>query len=178
MGSSSRRGSDGPPGREPGPARTRVRRSWYGHGTLTRVEKTPVSCFLHDLFFTFADVSIAGLPALVLVVGNAGSDPFGAATAALVAWLTMAAVAAAIRGGWLSPVATDTPGWISITLPLVVLRLLYYNLVLGVAAFGSVAAAAALGTPPASLALAFGLALAATLAIPRLAESVSRRVVG
>lgn len=178
MAPSSRRGSDGPPGRDPGPARTRVRRSWYGHGTLTRVEKGPANRFLHDLTYTFADVSIAGLPALFLVMGNAGPGFFGAASAALIAWLTMAGVAAAIRGGWLTPLATDTLGWVSITLLLAGLRALYYNVVLGVAAFGSVEFATALETPPVSLAVAFAIALVATLAFPRLAESASRRVAG
>lgn len=174
MGSSSGRDSDGPPGREPGPATTRVRRSWYGHGTLARVEKGPVNTFLHDVTYTFADVSMFGLPALFVVLLSASDAGFGAVSTTMVAWVTVAVVAAAIRGGWITPLATDTPGWVSMTWTLAGLRLLYYNVTILVAAYGSVALATALERPAASLGIAFVIATLATVAFPRLAESVSR----
>ncbi|GAB3020846.1 hypothetical protein [Natronobiforma cellulositropha] len=173
MGPSAGR-EDGPPGREPGPATTRVRRSWYGHGTLARVEKGPVNCFLHDVSYTFADISILSLPALLVVMLTGGESIFGVVSATMVAWGTMTVVAAAIRGGWLSPFATDVPGWVSMTAALAGLRLLYYNATILTAAYGGVALALVLERPPLSLAVAALVAFVATMAFPRIAETVAR----
>lgn len=165
---------DGAPGRQTGPATTATRRSWYGHGTLTRVEKPPFNRYLHDVTYTFADVSIPSLPVLFVVMLSSMEPGFGPVPATMVGWATLVVVAAAIRGGWIQPLATDAPGWIAVTPSLVVLRLVYYNLLLFAAAYGSVALANAVGTPAASLGFAFAIALLATLLFPRVAESVYR----
>ncbi|MCU4972631.1 hypothetical protein OB955_07750 [Halobacteria archaeon AArc-m2/3/4] len=167
---------DGAPGRQTGPATTATRRSWYGHGTLTRVEKSPVNRYLHDVTYVFADVSIPSLPVLFVVMMTSVEAGFGAVPATMVGWATLVAVAAAIRGGWIQPLATDTPGWVAVTPSLVVLRLVYYNLLLFAVAYGSVALADLVGRPAASLGFAFAIALLATVLFPRVAESVYRRL--
>ncbi|MCU4740723.1 hypothetical protein [Natronoglomus mannanivorans] len=167
---------DGAPGRQTGPATTATRRSWYGHGTLTRVEKSPVNRYLHDVTYVFADVSIPSLPVLFVVMMTSVEAGFGAVPATMVGWATLVAVAAAIRGGWIQPPATDTPGWVAVTPSLVVLRLVYYNLLLFAVAYGSVALADLVGRPAASLGFAFAIALLATVLFPRVAESVYRRL--
>lgn len=167
---------DGTPGRQTGPATTATRRSWYGHGTLTRVEKPPFNRYLHDVTYTFADVSIPSLPVLVLVMLSSVEPGFGPVPATMVGWATLVVVAAAIRGGWIQPLATDAPGWVAVTLSLVAVRLIYYNLVLFAAAYGSVALADLAGRPAASIGFAFLITLFATLSFPRVAESVYRRL--
>ncbi len=73
----------------------------------------------------------------------------GVKSAAFLGWMTMVLGAALIRGGWVSPLFTDIPGWVSITPILVVLRVLYFNLALAVAAYGG----GLLGTPSTPLPL-------------------------
>ncbi|ELY57394.1 hypothetical protein [Natronolimnohabitans innermongolicus] len=85
---------------------------------------------------------------------------------------TMVAVGAAIRGGWIRPLWTETLGWVAVTPSLIVLRLFYYNLSLAVGVFGGVALADAVRIAPLSLVAAFAVALGTTLAFPRIAESI------
>lgn len=162
---------DRAPARQTGPARSRTRRTWYGYGTLTSVEKSGFGRFLHDVSYVFADVSIPALPVLFAIVATASQSGYGPVGAGLVAWATTTVVGTAIRGGWIRPLATPTLGWVSVTPSLVALRVLYYNSLLGLAAFGSVAVASAVGIAPLSLALAFLASLLGTLSFPRIAES-------
>ncbi|MFC6904256.1 hypothetical protein [Halalkalicoccus tibetensis] len=87
----------------------------------------------------------------------------------------MTLVATAIHTGLVRPLVTDTLGWVSITPALVGLRLVYYNLTLLAASYGSVALAALVGYPPAAFASAVGVSGLAMLAFPRLAETVARQ---
>lgn len=167
---------ESPPSRETEAARSPERRTWYGYGRLARVEKRGASRYLHDLTYAFADVSLFGLPAVLLVFLAAGTAAFGARTLTLVVWLSMTATAAAIRGGWVTPLATPVPGWVSITPMLIALRICYYNAALAVAVVASLALAGTLGSPPAAIGFAIVLALLATLAFPALAEEVYRRL--
>lgn len=152
------------------------RRTWSGYGQLIRAEKSAFGRFLHDLTYVFTDVSVSILPLLLLVVGRPAARFYGVRATMLVAWATTVVVAAAIRGGLLRPPGTDALGWVSLSPALVVLRVVYFNLALGGAAFGGVAVADALGTPVAALALSFVVALVATLAFPAAADALYRRL--
>lgn len=160
------------PGRDTRPAYSDERRTWYGYGTLTRAKKSPWRRFLHDTSTVFADISIFGLPALLLALFFPDASPYGVGATALVLWVTMTVVAAAIRGGWIVPLGTDVRGWLSISLWLVVLRILYYNLVITVVVLGALALARAAGIPALSLLLAALAGALAMYAFPHLGERV------
>lgn len=166
------------PGRDTRPAYSTQRRTWYGHGQLTTAEKGAFNRFLHDMAYVFADISIFGLPALTYVMATDSGDRAILTGATLSAWTTIVLVATAIRGGWLKPLATDTLGWLALTPApaLVGLRLLAYNFIIVVAGSGGVELATLIAVPGGSIAIAAVLALVSTLAVPRIAETVSRRV--
>lgn len=169
-----RSGRDGPPGREARPAYTRERRTWYGHGQLARAELNGPGRFIHDSLRVSADVSVASLPALihVLLAGSLGT--YGPRSAMFAGLLSMALVGTAVRGGWITPLATATLGWVSLTPSLVALRVVYYNLALALAAYGGAAVASAVGNPPASLGVAVLVGAAAAFSFPRVAETTAR----
>lgn len=162
------------PGRDTKPAYSAERRTWYGHGTLTRAEKPPVRRYLHDVTYVFSELSVLGLPAIVLAFLFPDTSAYGVSAATLVAWLTMTAVAAGIRGGWIPPLATDVRGWLSLAPSLILLRVVYYNVVFLVVGFGSPALAQALEVPPVALALAAAASVLAVMIFPRLGESFYR----
>lgn len=168
---------DSPPGRETKAARSPERRTWYGYGQLTRAEKRGAARYLHDLTYAFADVSMFGLPAVFFVFLATGEGAFGAGTVTLVVWLTMVATAAAIRGGWVTPLATSVPGWVSITPALVAVRVCYYNAAIAATVVGSLLAADAVGSPPTAVAFAAFLAVLSTMAFPAVAEASYARIV-
>ncbi|MCU4751680.1 hypothetical protein OB919_06750 [Halobacteria archaeon AArc-curdl1] len=160
------------PGRDTRPAYSDERRTWYGYGTLTRAKKSPWRRFLHDTSTVFADISIFGLPALLLALFFPDASPYGVGATALTLWITMTAVAAVIRGGWIVPLGTEVRGWVSISFWLIVLRILYYNLVITVVVFSAPALARAVGIPALSLLLAVLAGALATYAFPHLGERV------
>lgn len=162
------------PGRQTRPAYTTKRRSWYGYGKTAQFEKSGFGRFLHDTTSIFGEVSILGLPALLVVTATGGPSYYGLTTAVLVAWATMVFVGTLIRGGWIRPLATDVLGWVSFSAALLGLRLVYYNAVLLLAGYGSTALADAVGVPALSLVTAAAVAAVATLAFPRLGEAVAR----
>ncbi|WP_247001007.1 hypothetical protein [Halosolutus gelatinilyticus] len=159
------------PSRQVELANSPVRRTWYGYGSLARVEKSGAGRFLHDCSHVFGDVSIPSLPVLFAIMAAPGTGPYDATAAGLLAWATMVVVGTAIRGGWIEPLATDTLGWVSLSPSLIALRLVYYNFVLAVGVFGGVALARIVDVASLSLVAAFVVALGSTLAFPRLAES-------
>lgn len=163
-----------PPGRETRPARSARRSSWYGLGKTTTVEKDGVGRFIDDLVYAFADVSLAGLPVLWHVATTATNRYAGVKTAALVAWTTMVVGAAAIRGGWVTPLGTSVPGWVSVTPLLVVFRVFYFGVALAVAAYGGGALAVELALPLESVTFAATVAALAVGAFPRFAEEYYR----
>jgi hypothetical protein len=112
----------------------------------------------------------------VFVVDFAGE--VGITGTTFVAWMTMTAVATAIHTGSVRPLATRMRGWVSISPVLVGLRVVYYNLVLLVAVFGSTTLAALTGYPFVAVGFAAVVGAVAMLAFPRLAESVARRRAG
>ena len=169
-----RSGRDGPPGRETRPARSRERRTWYGHGQLARAELNGPGRFIHDSLRVSADVSVASLPALLYVLLAGGVGAYGPRTAVFAGLLSMALVGTAVRGGWITPLATSVLGWVSLSPTLAALRVVYYNLALAVAAYGGTAVATAVDTPPVSLAVAVFVGVAAALSFPRVAEATAR----
>ncbi|GEM_PF-612770 len=166
------------PGRDTRNATSSKRRTWYGYGTLTRTEKPPAGRYLHDVTFVFSDLSVLGLPAILVAFAYADPSPYGVSAATLVGWLTMTAVGAAIRGGWISPLATDIPGWVSLAPTLLVFRLLYHNVAFLVIAFGSTWLAGQLGVAPLSLFFAMATGVLAVMLFPRAGGSTYRAIHG
>jgi hypothetical protein len=162
------------PGRRTRPAYTQKRRSWYGYGTIANLEKSRFGCFLHDLTSIFGEVSIVGLPVLMIVAIAAPPTSYGVTTAMTVAWLTMTVVGALVRGGTIRPLGTDTLGWLTLSPALIVLRVLYYNTVLAGAALGGVALAGLVGIPPMSVIVAAIVGALSMLVLPTLGERVAR----
>lgn len=148
---------------------------WFGWGRTGSVEKNAYGRFLHDLPYVFLEVFGLSLPASFYVLSTVVDGGFGITGAAFVAVLTMTIAATVIHMGLVRPLATDTLGWVSMTPSLLAVRLVYYNLVLLAAAYGSVALAAFVAYPPISLGVAVVVGWAAMMAFPRLAEGVARR---
>jgi hypothetical protein len=160
------------PARETRPARTRLRRSWAGHGSLITVEKDPLARYLHDVTRVFADVSIPALPALLLVLMSPDLRPFGVKGGALFVWASLTLTATLVRGGWVDPPFTEVPGWVAVTPRLVLLRVVAFNGVFLLAAYGGDVVASTVGVPLVAPLLATAVGVVAALAFPRLAEVV------
>jgi hypothetical protein len=165
-----------PPGRRTKEAETDRRNSWYGYGTYVSAEKDAFGRFLDDLAFAFLDISAFGLVALGWVAASLDGRRFGLQATALVAWLTMALVAALLRGGWVRPLGTPVRGWVSLSPSMILLRLAYYNAALAVATVGGVAFAELSGRPAVAGGFAFLTAALAVGTFPRSAELVARVV--
>ncbi|UPW00381.1 hypothetical protein M0R88_17980 [Halorussus gelatinilyticus] len=165
------------PARQIRAATSRRRQSWSGWAEGSVDEKDGVGVFLDDVTYVFADVSVFGLPVLWLVLVTGTNEWAGLKTGALVAWLTTVAAGALIRGGWVTPLATDAPGWVAVTPWLVALRVAYYNAALALAAYGGRAlgeASSVVGPQWPSLATvgaAFVVGALAAALFPRVAES-------
>lgn len=165
-----------PPGRDTRHAQSDRRRGWYGIGQSASMKKSGFGRWLDDVAYAFAEISLLGLPALWVVLMATDLDPFGLKAAALVAWMAMVATAATIRGGWVTPLGTDVPGWVTLSPPLIFLRLVYYNAALALATFGGVWVAGIVGIDIASIAFALLVAILSAAAFPRLAEVFYGRV--
>jgi hypothetical protein len=166
------------PARQTRPANSRRRESWSGWGERSPDEKDAVGVFLDDVTYAFADVSVLSIPVLYYLLVTEGTEYFGVKAAALVAWLTMVVGAALIRGGWVTPLATDVPGWVAMTPWLVALRLVYYNATLALAAYGGAWVGDLWSSPVASLGVAFVVGALSVGVFPRLAEAFYGVVTG
>ncbi|WP_135825992.1 hypothetical protein [Halorussus ruber] len=155
--------------RQTRPATSRRRQSWSGWGEGRVDEKDGVGVFLDDVTYAFADISVLSIPVLFHLMTSATNAWFGLKFGALVAWLTMVVGAALLRGGWVTPLATDEPGWVAMTPSLVLLRLGYYNAVLALAAYGGRALSEAV-SPVASVAFALLVGALSVGVFPRLAD--------
>jgi hypothetical protein len=158
------------PARQTRAATSRRRQSWSGWGEGQVDEKDAVGVFLDDVTYAFADVSVPSIPFLWHVMMADGGAWFGLKAFSLVAWLTMVAGAALIRGGWVRPLATDTPGWVALTPWLVALRLGYFNGTLALSAFGGREIAASV-SPLAGGGFALLVGALSVALFPRVAES-------
>lgn len=152
------------------PARSRRRRGWFGHGKTNAKEKGNFGRFLDDVVYAFADVSVPLVPFLWFVMVSIPNLFFGVKASALVAWTTMVVEVALIRGGWLSPLGTETPGWVSLTPSLLLLRLIYFNTLLAVVAYGGGSVAKTMGLPLVSIVVSVVCAGIGVGVFPRLAE--------
>lgn len=159
----------GPPTRQTRAALENRRWTWYGTGTAAKAEKDAVGVFLDDVVYVFADVSLPSLPVLyaVMMLGEPGF--FGVKTGTFVGWMAAVLVGTLIRGGWVMPLATDVPGWVSLKPSLVALRLPYYNAMLGAAAYLGWALAS-LGHPLLSVVCPAAVAVAGVAAFPAVAD--------
>ena len=164
-----------PPRREPEAADSTERRIWYGYGTLGRAEKDPLGMLLQDVIRIYGEVTVLSLPILLLVHILPPGVWYDATGTALVAWILMTLVGTLIRGGWVQPLATDTPGWVTLSPWLLVLRVLYFNGTFVVAAFGGVYLGAALGWAPVGLLWSGAVAILSTLLFPRIGEETAIR---
>lgn len=169
----------GTPGRESAAARSTERRIWYGYGQLARAEKSRFGVFLHDATRLFAEISIVSLPVLLVVMETPAVGWFDAKATGLVAWIAAVLAATLVRGGFVRPLATPTLGWVTLSPPLLLARVPYFNAGLAVAIFGGLRAERSLvGVDPASggigvavgLAWAAGVATLLSLCFPRFAE--------
>lgn len=172
-----RRAKERRPARQTEVAESHRRESWSGFGERNVTEKDGVGVFLDDVTYVFADISILSIPVLGVVMSTPPRHWFGVKGAALVAWLTMVATGALVRGGWVKPLASDVRGWVSMTPWLILFRLGYYNAVLALASFGGRAAEGAV-SPVASLAFALVVGSLGIGLFPRLAESFYGVVAG
>ena len=157
----------GTPGRESAAARSTERRIWYGYGQLTSAEKSRFGVFLHDTTRLFSEISILSLPVLLLVMEYPATGWFDAKATGLVAWLTAVVVGTLVRGGFVHPIATPTPGWVTLSPSLLLARVPYFNSGLALAIFGGLRVEQTIATvAPASggLGVAAGLAWAAGVA--------------
>ncbi len=158
------------PGRETAVAESSERRGWHGYGTLSRVEKSGFGCLFHDTSRVFGEVAVLGLPALVCVWISPQETFVGATAMALLAWLVMTLVGTLVRGGWIHPPATPTPGWVTLSPWLLILRVFYFNPVLLVASFGGSWVTGLLESSVLGLAFAGGVAALSMLAFPRVVD--------
>ncbi|WP_101297413.1 hypothetical protein [Halegenticoccus soli] len=164
-----------PPSRQTKAAQSRRRWTWSGLGEGAQAEKDGFGLFIDDVVFVFAEISVLSLPVLYAVMVTEPQSYFGAKTSALVAWMTMVAVGALIRGGWVTPLGSDVPGWVSLTPSLILLRFAYYNLLLGGVAYGG-AALALEQSPLGSIVFAVVGSSVAIGAFPAVADAYFRAV--
>ena len=159
-------------------ANSHKRRTWYGIGSLAVVEKSWFGRTLDDLVSVYADITVFSLPVLVYVwVTHPFVDqPLTAPT--LAAWFAMVGVATLLRGGWITPLGSETLGWVSTRYSLLALRALYYNATLLVAIYGGLAVEALLGGPGIAVACAAAVGIAATLVFPTVADVCYYRLLG
>jgi len=169
----------GTPGRESAAARSTERQIWYGYGQLTRTEKSRFGVFLHDTTRLFSEISVFSLPVLLFVMEYPATGWFDAKATGIVAWLTAVVVGTLVRGGFVRPLGTSTPGWVTLSPSLLLARVPYFNVGLALAIFGGLRVEQTIpGLAPmsgavgvvAGLAWAAGVATLLSLCFPRFAE--------
>ena len=69
---------------------------------------------MNNLIYTFTDIFVLSLPLLHIVLVTLEIEFFGAKSAAMIAWMTMVVVAATLKGGWVTSLLTEIPGWVSL----------------------------------------------------------------
>jgi hypothetical protein len=166
---------DDHPARDVGPAASRTRQTWAGHGRLVRVEKNGVGRFLHDVTRVFADVSVPALPTL-LFVGTTSDEGFDLRGGVLFAWLALVVVATLVRGGWVAAPFTPRRGWLALTPLAVGVRVVAFNVALVAAGVAGIAVGRAVGSV-AVVALALAVGTGTALVAPALAERAYDAVV-
>ena len=161
----------GPPGRETTAAETNVRRGW---GSRIRVNR--FGMFTNDLVRVFAEVGVFTLPVLVALPLVAVEGPLSVFQAWLAATALLVFLGTLVRCGWVPPLLTDAPGWVRLKPTLLVLRALYFNLVLLVGVGGALAVAAVTGVAGAGLGWAVVAGSLGALLFPRVTDEWMVRV--
>ena len=159
----------GHPGRETAAAVSRKRRTWYGYGRIAQVEKSWFGVFLHDVARIYAEITVLSLPALFIIARYPVTAFVDVTAMGLLAWMTMVLLGTLIRVGLITPVATTSPGWVTLAPTLILLRVGYFNLTLLVASFGGLGLATVAGAA-AGLLWAGGISAVLMLFFPRTAE--------
>lgn len=157
------------PGRETNVANSCRRRVFYGYGSSARVRKNGFGRFLDDTVRVYAEVSVFALPVLLYIMDYPAGGWFDAKATGLLAWSAMTLVGALIRGGWIQPPGTETPGWVRLTPWLLALRVGYLPVILALAVFGGLWAAGPAGVVAGS-AWAVAVAAVGVLLFPRVSE--------
>jgi hypothetical protein len=138
-------------------------------------EKGLFAQYLHDVPTLFAEVFVLGFPAIAYVFVADFDGGAGLAGVAFVLWMTMTAVGTAVHAGTLRPPFTDVLGWVTLAPSLVVLRIVYYNLVLVGGVHASAALASAAGNATVGLIAVAAIGTLSMLVFPALADAVARR---
>ncbi|MCU4717343.1 hypothetical protein [Halapricum hydrolyticum] len=144
-------------------------------GSLTYIEKSWFGRVLHDVVYTYADVTVFSLPMLLYVWVTQPFVDRALTAPALVTWITMVGVATLIRGGWIRPLGTETLGWVSGRYALLPVRVAYYNLTLIVAVFGGLAVEGLVGRTGLAVAWATCVGIGATLVFPTVVDITYHR---
>lgn len=119
----------GPPGRETTAATTNYRHGWIGVGSRSGSEKTIPGKVLADIGRIAGEIGILTIPTMVYLPIAAGNS-IGMFDAWIAALTTMLVVGTLLRGGWIAPPLTESPGWARLFPTLILLRVLYFNGVL------------------------------------------------
>ena len=149
-------------------ARDTRRWTWSSKGPQT-IEKNVYGRFIDDTVTAFAEVSIAGLPALWHIMYQGRAEPFGITDltlASLVAWITMVLGVAAMRGRLLSPSKVKYEGWVPFTPSLLLFRVPYYSLAFIIAGYLGGFVGTVAGVPLLSVAIAIVIGAGAVAAFP------------
>jgi len=133
----------------------------------TRDEKEGVEQWVESVFFAVGEVTFLGLPAFYGLMDAEPNAPLK--FAALFAWLALVICIGTFRGPWLDV------DWPPVTPLLLLLRLLYYNVVIAPVAYGGAAIDLAFHLPTVTAAVAVLLSVGSAVAFPRLARAVDVR---
>jgi hypothetical protein len=133
----------------------------------TRDEKEGVEQWVESVFFAVGEVTFLGLPAFY---GLMDAEPnVSLKFAALFSWLALVVCVGSFGGPWLDV------DWPPVTPLLLLLRLLYYNVVIAAVAYVGAAIDLSLHSPAVTATVAVLLAVGSALVFPRLARAVDAR---
>jgi hypothetical protein len=133
----------------------------------TRDEKEGVERWVESVFFAVGEVTFLGLPTFY---GLMDAEPNASLKfAALFAWSALVVCVGTFRGPWLDI------DWPPVTPLLLLLRLLYYNVVIAVVAYVGAAIDLAFHSPAVTATVAVLLSVGGALVFPRLAWAVGER---
>ncbi len=130
----------------------------------TRDEKEGVEKWVESVFFAVGEVTFLALPAFYGLMDAEPNAPLK--FAALFSWLALVVCVGTFRGPWLDV------DWPPVTPLLLLLRLLYYNVVVAVVAYAGATIDLALHSPAVTATVVVLLSVGSALVFPRLAWAV------
>ena len=134
----------------------------------TRKGKEGIEEWIESLFFAVGEVTFLCLPAFFLLMDAEPNGPLK--FAALFAWIALCLSVGTFRGHW---VDID---WPPVTPALLLLRLVYYDVVILAIAYAGTGVDLAFHSPVVTATVAAVLAVGCALAFPRLAWSIENRL--